>query len=301
MLSRLAAVEHVGGHHIVGAEAHPAGRARRVLQHQADVLGEEVGERRLPDHNVHAVAKLLKALGRVVALVVEADAAAGVAGEVGAGGHRRAAQHRQPVLAGDLHGGQHVGVASGDELPHGLPHAHALGPALSGPVVVGAEVVADGGGGQGVGRLAGRAPQHPQRGGLRLPQEGLGTLQAGHHQDLVEAGHHVGGPQRHQHLGRAGDRQLRALDVLVAVEQPRHQVAALGLDDGGVGSDVGRHLAQRHHRVAVNGHVGRVDLGRHHVDEPPAPHHRRGWHTGRARGHQLRDRGLVHGFSSRWF
>ena len=288
----VAPVEHVAGHDIVGAEAHPPARTGCVLQHETDVLLQEVREGRLADHHVHAVAELLEALVGVVALVVEADPGARVAGEVGAGGHRRAAEHGQAVLAGDLHGLEHVGVAGGDELAHGLPHAHALGPPLSLPMVVGAEVVAHGGGGQGVGGLAGSAPQDPQRGALGLPQECFGPVQPGHHQDLVQARDHVERAQRHQHLGRAGDRQLRALQVLVAVEQPRNEVASLRLDDAGVVADVGRHVADSHHGVAVDGHVGRVDLGRHDIDEPPAADDGAGRDPGRPRGHQIRDRGL---------
>ena len=157
-----------------------------------------------------------------------------------------------------------------NKLPDGLPHAEALRPLLYLLMGLLGEVVGHGGLGHGVGGLVGGAPKDLQGAPLHLRQYLLQALQAGDGDILVQPGDHAGGAVGHHRLGVAGDAQFAALAVDVAVDQAGDQVAALRLDDLGVRPDVGGHVPHGGNHVAVDGHIGGVDLTGHNVDQLPA-------------------------------
>ena len=169
-----------------------------------------------------------------IAFVVQADARRQIAVETDASGHGRAAEDGEAMLPRQLQRGEHVAIHLLDELPHGFPDPDAFRPGMGGFMLGRAEVMAHIRPRQGIGRLAGRAPEDLQRAGLGFVQELPGTREAGHHEYLIEARDDGGGAERHHGLGEAGDRELGAFDVEMAVDHARAEIAAGGIHDLGL-------------------------------------------------------------------
>jgi hypothetical protein len=168
--------------------------------------------------------------------------------------------HRQAVPPGELDGAQHRLILFLDELADGLPNPDALRPLLGHTMIIRSEVIPHRRGGDRVGRLAGRSPEHLERGRLRFLQERPHTVETGSDQDLVETRYVTGGAEGNKQLGEAGDGQLGALHVQVTVDEPRRQIATAGVEDAGAIPGMGCDVPDRDDRRTENGHVGSIDL-----------------------------------------
>ena len=166
----------------------------------------------------------------------------------------------QSVLLRHVHRGQNVLVAVLNHLLNRLPEADTLGHLLGYFVVLGLERIADVGLGDGVGRLSRCSPPDVYRrvGGFR--QELLDAVDTCGDQHLIESGDDRSGAIACDHVGEHRHRELRALDVQVAVDQTRGQVAALGVDNLGIGTLLRRHIADGSHAAVRDGHVCWIDL-----------------------------------------
>ena len=76
-------------------------------------------------------------------------------------------------------------------------------------------------------------------------------------EDLVEPGDDRRGAERHDRLGEAGDRHLRAFDVQMAVDHAGAEIVARGVDDLRFLDRIIGDLADGHDAIAVDGDVGR--------------------------------------------
>ncbi|GAC1367145.1 MAG: hypothetical protein NVS3B25_28450 [Hymenobacter sp.] len=205
---------------VVGAE-HEVGV---VLGQELDEGIEVAGCRAFADEDFHAHGQLVAGFGRREALVVGADAGAGVVGRVvltQAGG---VAVHGAAGGVGQGNFGHHVGVA----VQHAGP-VHHLGQVADFGVVEQAGNV--GGCDFGPGRLERRGrhatwcPEAELEG--RVPGVFQHKLHAGHTQhvaDFVRVAHRGHGAVYHRQPGKLGRHQQGAFDVHVRIDEARQSV-----------------------------------------------------------------------------
>ena len=122
-------------------------------------------------------------------------------------------------------------------------------------------------------RLERCTPEHLQRTLLHLGQHFAQSLQTGDRDILVEAGDHAGGSVRNDRFCIAGNAELAAFAVDMAIDQAGNQIASRRIDDLGVRPDVIGHVADCCDHVAIDGNISRIDLTGHDIDKLSAANH----------------------------